>query len=338
MTDRNRPDRDRSTRRGPGRRPAEEHSTPDAPGADEALVIVRFKGHRKSYYNNRRDLDLAVGQYCLVDADRGRDLGQITYVGQGRAEWWQDAVYQGVLALARPEDMARVPELRREEHEAWDISLEKIQDHGLDMHLVGIERRWDRNKLTFYFLADERVDFRALVRDLAGVFRTRIELRQIGVRDEARLKGGIGICGREFCCATFLPNFVSVALRMAKDQQLPLNPAKLSGPCGRLRCCLAYEHASYRRMLSELPKLNSEVVWEERPGKVRKIDPMRGVVTVQLLDNGHEVVEASPDELIFETPAAVADTRTQDGESARRRPRRRSGRRRSGAETKDGER
>ncbi len=310
---------------------------PQPPAEGERLVIVRFKGHRKGYFHNRRGLDLLVNQFCLVEADRGRDLGQIAYIGAGTEAWWQDAMHRGVVSLARLDELDRLPDLRREEREAWDIGREKIQDHGLDMHLVGVERRWDRGKLTFYFLADQRVDFRQLVRDLAGIFRTRIELRQIGVRDEAKLKGGVGICGREFCCATFLPNFASVALRMAKDQQLPLNPAKLSGPCGRLRCCLAFEHGDYREALRTLPRLGSEVIWDGRVGKARKLDPIKESVTVQFLDDDREQVEVPASELDFSRSAQGSDEAPADqgagsrgSQGNRRRPRRREGRRAGG--------
>jgi cell fate regulator YaaT (PSP1 superfamily) len=332
-----------------GRQTPPEPATEPAPDPAEAgpsVVVVRFKGHRKDYYHNRAGLPLTPGQHCVVEADRGRDLGQVSYCGPGRPGWWERAGRQGVLALASADDLARLPDLRREEREARGVALRKIADHGLPMQLVGIERRWDRGKLTFYFLADGRVDFRALVRDLAGVFRTRIELRQIGVRDEARLKGGLGICGREFCCASFLSGFASVALRMAKDQQLPLNPAKLSGPCGRLRCCLAYEHAQYRESLASLPRPNSAVIWQGRPGRARKLDPLHGTVVVQLQDQGHETVEVPAGELDFERRAAgTADPgesdRPGEGRAAsgagdpandrrRRRPRRRGGRRRGG--------
>lgn len=305
--------RPRSIRRGDGER----RSDAAPPGPDEHLAIVRFKGNRKGYYHNRRHVEFKVGDFCLVEADRGRDLGQVAYLGPGRPHWWEDAVHQGVVDLAGAHDIARLADLRREERDAWFTGLKKIHDHRLEMQLVGIERRWDRNKLTFYFLADERVDFRALVRDLAGVFRTRIELRQIGVRDEARLKGGLGICGREFCCSTFLVAFESVGLRMAKNQQLPLNPAKLSGPCGRLRCCLAYENAQYRDMLRSLPKVNSEVTWSGRPGRTRKLDPLQQRVTVQMLDGDREWEEVVVSELTFEKPA-VGSQRDVAGSRRRR--------------------
>lgn len=306
-------------------------SAPDAgagagAGADEDLAIVAFKGNRKAYFHNRAGLPLSVGQDVVVEADRGRDLGRVVYVGPGRPEWWDQAIQQGILAVATDADLARVDELRREERQSWTVARDRIAEHGLAMNLVGVERRWDRGKLTFYFLADGRVDFRALVRDLAGIFRTRIELRQIGVRDEARLKGGLGICGRAYCCATFLVNFESVTLRMAKDQQLPLNPTKLSGPCGRLRCCLAYEERQYRDALHSLPRPGSEVTWQGRPGRARKIDPLRMSVTVQFADAAAEVVDVPAADLEYD---AVAAESGQDG--AGDRPRRgrggRSGRR-----------
>ena len=326
------------------RTPDEERlEVPDPGAADGAdtqaddLVVVRFVGNRRDFFHDRDGTGVRPGQHCLVEADRGRDLGLVCYRGPGPRRWWERAEGQGVVAVATAEALARLPELRREERDARDVFLRRVAEHGLPMELAGSERRWDRGKLTFYFLAEGRVDFRALVRDLAGTFRTRIELRQIGVRDEARLRGGLGICGREFCCATFLEGFASVALRMAKDQQLPLNPAKLSGPCGRLRCCLAYEHDQYRDALHELPRLNSDVVWQGRPGRARKLDPLRRLVGVELRDDGHEVVEVAAADLDFNRHAADAGSEASDASgpttgdgSRRRRPRRRGGRRHGG--------
>ena len=257
--------------------------TPQLPtDPDEPLVVVQFKGHRKSYYNNRRGVDVAVGQYCLVTADRGCDMGQVTYVGPGKSEWWSAAANQGVLSVATEQDLARLHENRGDEWEFWDICQEKIQARRLQMNLVTVERQFDHKKITFYFTADKRVDFRNLVRDLAAVFRTRIELRQIGVRDEARLKGGIGVCGREFCCSSFLHEFVPVTLKMAKVQQLPLNPGKLSGPCGRLRCCMAYEHKVYLDARRQLPKVGTSVVCPDGQGIVRKLDLLGDQVGLQV--------------------------------------------------------
>jgi cell fate regulator YaaT (PSP1 superfamily) len=336
MPERNDTDRAKPAQRRDG---SQEPATGAAAGsvspadADGPVVLVRFHEQRKSCYHNRYGVALQIGRYCLVEADRGRDLGQVVYMGSGLPAWRQEAGRQGVLALATAQDLLRLPELRREERDAWSICQQRIEQHGLPMHLAGVERRWDRKKLTFYFLAAGRIDFRALVRDLAGIFRTRIELRQIGVRDEARLKGGLGICGRVFCCSSFLGAFESVGLRMAKDQQLALNQSKLSGPCGRLRCCLAYEHQTYQEELKRMPKLGSVVTWRDRKGKVRKIDPLQNKVTLQFADDGHEMVEVAAAELCFSAPAAEPDAEQEAGndhDAGNRvpRPRRRRGRRR----------
>ncbi len=256
-------------------------SPPVDPG--ENLALVQFKGHRKGYYHLRNLKALKVGQYCLVEADRGKDMGRVSYIGHGNKEWWAAALRQGVLAVATESDLVRLHNNRGDEWEFWDICQEKIVARRLKMSLVAVERQFDHKKITFFFTADKRVDFRELVRDLAAVFRTRIELRQIGVRDEARLKGGLGICGREFCCSSFLHEFVPVTLRMAKVQQLPLNPGKLSGPCGRLRCCLTYEHDLYQENLQRLPRVGTRLKTPEGQGTVRKLDLVRNLVTVSVV-------------------------------------------------------
>lgn len=286
----------------------------------EDLALVQFKGHRKSYYHNRRRLDLRPGQYCLVEADRGRDMGRVMYVGYGSAEWWATASQQGVISVAQAEDLARLHENRGDEWEFWDICQEKIQARRLKMNLVTVERQFDHKKITFYFTADKRVDFRELVRDLAGVFRTRIELRQIGVRDEARLKGGLGICGREFCCSGFLQEFIPVTLKMAKVQQLPLNPSKLSGPCGRLRCCMTYENEVYQEARRDLPRVNSRVSTPKGKGVVRKLDLLRRQVSVDL--PGAEGLETWPvTDITWDRdrnlPAPAEKKRRPDGDGRR---------------------
>jgi len=289
------------------------------PPEGEQLVRVRFKGCRRASYHNRRGVPVARGDYCLVEADRGRDLGRVEYVGPGRPHWWREAVEQGVLALARPEDLARLHDGRGDEWQFLEICREKVGARDLAMELVGVERRFDHNKITFFFTAEKRVDFRELVRDLAAVFRTRIELRQIGVRDEARLKGGLGICGRELCCSGFLDDFVPVTLKMAKDQQLPLSPNKLSGLCGRLRCCLTYEQEAYRGALARLPRVGATVSAGGREGTVRKLDLVRETVTVQFAEGGDTAV-LPPDGLAWD--------RDQDLPAARSRGPRRCKRRR----------
>jgi cell fate regulator YaaT (PSP1 superfamily) len=270
-------------RRQPVSAPGE--SLTPAPGAapaprDEDLVLLQFKGRRKSYYHNRRRVEVKVGDHCLVEADRGRDLGKVTYIGPGREEWWAVAEHQGVIQLADEADLVRMRAAREEESSLWDTCRERIVRRGLDMNLVTVERQHDGRKITFYFTAEGRVDFRELVRDLAAVFRTRIELRQIGVRDDTRLQGGLAVCGREYCCSGFLHEFAPVTLKMAKTQQLPLNPAKLSGPCGRLRCCLAFEEDHYREARRRLPRVGLAVETPDGPATVRQIDLLRETVTV----------------------------------------------------------
>ena len=276
----------RSGSRGRGGRKPDKGAVPSV-REGENLVLVQFKGHRKGYYNNQRNLPVKVGEYCQVEADRGRDMGRINYIGPGPADWWATASKQGVVSVAGSQELARLQENRGDEWEFWDICQEKIQERRLKMNLVSVERQFDHKKITFYFTAEKRVDFRELVRDLAGVFRTRIELRQIGVRDEARLKGGLGICGREYCCSGFLQEFIPVTLKMAKVQQLPLNPAKLSGPCGRLRCCMTYENEIYKESRLLLPRVGGRVTTPKGEGVVRKLDLMLRQVTVEIPGADH---------------------------------------------------
>jgi cell fate regulator YaaT (PSP1 superfamily) len=299
----------------------------DSPRAMPQLAVVRFKGSRKSYYHNRAGVPLALGVYCFVEADRGCDLGQVVHLGPGHERWWRVADQQGILGLAAPDDLARLEEIRAEEREYLVACGERVRARGLEMDLVSAERQFDGRKITFYFIADGRVDFRQLVRDLASVFRTRIELRQIGVRDEAKLMGGLGVCGRELCCSTFMHDFVSVSLRMAKDQQLPLNPVKLSGLCGRLRCCLTYEHDDYRAILGRLPRLGSRVNWDDRPAKVRKLDLVGEEVTISMLDGDEEQVVV-PVAALQWTPEESAPGPAGDTVAAGSSGRRRTGRRR----------
>lgn len=278
---------------------AVETAAAGAPAGDEHLVLLQFKGRRKGYYHNRRGVALAVGDHCLVEADRGRDLGRVTYIGPGRPEWWAVARRQGVLEGASPEDLERMRATRAEEEGMWATCADRIRRRGLDMNLVTVERQHDGRKITFYFTADGRVDFRDLVRDLAAVYRTRIELRQIGVRDETRLQGGLAMCGREYCCSGFLHEFVPVTLKMAKTQQLPLNPAKLSGPCGRLRCCLAYEDGQYREARQRLPRAGAAVTTPDGPAVVREVDLLRETVRVSGREPG-SLVEWPADRLRWE--------------------------------------
>ncbi len=252
----------------------------DMPSSDVEVVMVQFKGHRKACYHNERAVPLVTGDYCLVEADRGRDMGRVCYVGASKPQWWREAQRQGVLDKASPDQLQRLHENRGDEWDDYDTCLEKIQMRHLEMQLVSVERQFDRNKITFFFTAEKRVDFRQLVKDLAAIFRTRIELRQIGVRDEAKMKGGLGLCGRELRCSTFMHDFAPVTLKMAKTQQLPLSPNKLSGLCGRLRCCLAYENQGYAEVLKRMPKVGAVVRVGDKQGRIRKVDLLREMALI----------------------------------------------------------
>jgi len=223
---------------------------------------VRFKGTRKAYYGYA-GTDLRPGAHVIVEADRGRDLGMVTATGvvaerkcasSGSGGCATPAPDKRILRTAEEAEVARLEELREDEHRVRSLTREAVAEHGLRMKVTEAEWQFDRNKLLIYFTAEKRVDFRQLVRDLARTFRTRIELKQIGVRDEAALLGGVGRCGRELCCSTWLPELKPVSLQLAKDQRLSLNPAQISGCCGRLMCCLMYEHDTYVEARRRFPR------------------------------------------------------------------------------------
>ena len=217
----------------------------------QTVVGIRFKKAGKIYYFDPDGLDLAVGDFTIVETSRGQEFGEVVVAPKQVPEEEIVQPLKKVLRVVVEEDCQKILENRQMEDEAFHICLEKIADHDLEMKLVDVEYAFDRSKVIFYFTADGRVDFRELVKDLAAVFRTRIELRQIGVRDEAKMIGGIGPCGRVLCCHTFLGEFEPVSIRMAKDQNLSLNPTKISGVCGRLTCCLRFESDAYEMMRSE---------------------------------------------------------------------------------------
>ncbi|NPV53585.1 MAG: stage 0 sporulation family protein [Firmicutes bacterium] len=212
------------------------------------VVGVRFKKAGKIYYFDPDGIDVAAGDKVIVETSRGVEYGEVVIGPKQVREEDIVSPLKKVLREATAEDEAQVEENKRREKKVFEICLQKIADHGLPMKLIDVECSFDNSKITFYFTADGRVDFRELVKDLASVFRTRIELRQIGVRDEAKMLGGLGPCGRPLCCATFLGDFEPVSIRMAKDQNLSLNPSKISGICGRLMCCLKYESDAYKRV------------------------------------------------------------------------------------------
>jgi len=246
------------------------------------VISVRFRGGCKSYYFDPKDLQVKMGDQVIVETAQGTEFATCT---QGNHEVEDEAIVAplcAVVRMATENDRRTVDYNRKKESEAFDICEKKIEEHGLDMKLVNVAASFDGNKIIFYFTADGRVDFRELVRDLAGIFRARIELRQIGVRDEAKMIGGLGICGRPFCCSEFLDSFMPVSIKMAKTQNLSLNPTKISGTCGRLMCCLKYEQNAYEDAVKRMPKLESFVQTPDGPGNVKSIDLLRETVKVSL--------------------------------------------------------
>lgn len=246
------------------------------------VISVRFRGGCKNYYFDPKGHAVKMGDQVIVETAQGPEFGTCT---QGNHEVADEAVVQplcAMLRLATDADRRTVDYNRKKESEAFDICEKKIADHGLEMKLVNVSASFDGSKIIFFFTADGRVDFRELVRDLAGVFRARIELRQIGVRDEAKMVGGLGICGRPFCCSQFLDGFLPVSIKMAKTQSLSLNPTKISGTCGRLMCCLKYEQEAYEDALKRLPKNDSFVQTPDGPGNVSDVNVLKETVKVRL--------------------------------------------------------
>ena len=252
------------------------------------VVGVRFRTAGKIYYFDPKDLELPLGSHVIVETARGVEYGTVMVPPKGVTD---DEVVQPlkpVLRAATPEDDKTEQKKREKERQAYKTCQEKIQKHKLNMKLVEAEYTFDNNKLLFYFTADGRIDFRELVKDLASVFRTRIELRQIGVRDETKILGGVGICGRELCCHTFLSEFAPVSIKMAKEQNLSLNPTKISGVCGRLMCCLKNEADTYEYLNSRLPGVGDRVTTSDRlKGEVQSVNVLRQTVKV-VVENGEE--------------------------------------------------
>ena len=247
------------------------------------VVGVRFREVGKVYYFDPVDYKFNKGDYAIVETVRGVECGEIAMENSEVDDSELVKPLKKVLRIANEEDLKIVKENRKREKEAFDICAQKIQDHGLDMmKLVNVEYAFDRSKILFYYTSDVRVDFRELVKDLARVFRTRIELRQIGVRDGSKMLGGLGMCGRPFCCSTFLGEFQPVSIKMAKEQGLSLNPVKISGTCGRLMCCLKYEQDSYDYLLKITPKQGAIVDTPEGKGTVVEANLISGMLKVRM--------------------------------------------------------
>ncbi|MFH1943918.1 MAG: regulatory iron-sulfur-containing complex subunit RicT [bacterium] len=236
------------------------------------FLEIEFKGGRKAFFENPQEFPFGVGDLVVVQAEKGEDLGRVVNMGSLVDKRVGDQKFLQILRKPGRKDIELMEENVGLERDAFFDCRKRIEEHGLDMKLVDVEYQFDRNKITFYFTSDNRVDFRSLVRDLAGRYRTRIELRQIGVRDEAKRLGGVGVCGRRLCCTTFLREFEPVVTQFAKEQNLALNPTKLSGSCGRLMCCLRYERDAYAEALQKFPELETVVKTEKGTGVLKKID------------------------------------------------------------------
>ncbi|SHH50793.1 PSP1 domain-containing protein [Tepidibacter thalassicus] len=251
------------------------------------VVGIRFKKAGKIYYFDPLDFTVQKDMDVIVETARGLEYGKIIV---GPKEVTEDEIVsqlKPIVRIATDEDKEIYMENKKKAREAFDICLEKVKEHGLDMYLIDSEYTFDRNKLIFYFTAEGRVDFRELVKDLAAIFKTRIELRQIGVRDEAKSIGGLGPCGRPLCCATWLGDFQPVSIKMAKDQELSLNPTKISGICGRLFCCLKYEHNVYSEILEKMPSVSSIVMTPDGKGKVVETNTLLEQLKVELENSKH---------------------------------------------------
>lgn len=254
------------------------------------VVSVRFRSTGKSYYFDPGSLEPETGSYVMVETARGTECGEVAQGVHMLPDSVAPAELKPVVRLADDADIRRMRQNREDEKKAFGIAEERILKHELDMKLIDVEYAYSRNKILFYFTADGRVDFRELVKDLAGIFRTRIELRQIGVRDESKMLGGLGICGQPFCCSRFLSNFQPVSIKMAKEQGLSLNPTKISGCCGRLMCCLAYEQPAYDYLARTTPMLNSTVKTPDGVGTVTEVNLISGQLRVRL-DNSTDMMQ-----------------------------------------------
>lgn len=261
------------------------------------VVGVRFKKAGKVYYFDPIQFDISENEFVIVETVRGIEYGKVVITKKQVDE--NDVVLplKKVIRIANENDRTIVEENKHAAKEAYQVCQQKVVEHNLDMKLVDVEYTFDRNKIIFYFTADGRIDFRELVKDLAAIFRTRIELRQIGVRDEAKMLGGIGPCGRMLCCSTFLGDFEPVSIKMAKDQNLSLNPAKISGLCGRLMCCLKYENDEYEAAKEQLPDLDQRIQTPHGTGRVIGLNILERLIQVELVDK-ERIVEYTLDELV----------------------------------------
>lgn len=265
------------------------------------IIGVRFRKAGKIYFFSPADMDIKVGQHVIVETARGVEYGNVVLGPKDVEESKVVQPLKPVIRVATPEDDITEEKNKEKEKKAFEICLEKIKKHGLEMKLIDTEYTFDNNKVLFYFTADGRIDFRELVKDLAAVFKTRIELRQIGVRDETKAMGGISICGRPLCCHSYMPEFVPVSIKMAKEQNLSLNPTKISGVCGRLMCCLKNEEETYEELNSRLPNVGDYVTTDDGyRGEVQSVGVLRQLVKVIVeIGDEKEIREYKVEQLKF---------------------------------------
>lgn len=248
------------------------------------IIGVRFKKPGKIYFFDPDGKQVDKGQYVIVETSMGMEYGEVVISNRQLPQEQIVAPLKKIIRVATPKDAKQNEENKKQEKEAFKVCEKKIKEHNLNMKLMDVEFKFDKSKILFFFTADGRIDFRDLVKDLATIYKTRIELRQIGVRDEIKRLGGNGICGRELCCCSFLGNFETVSIKMAKDQKISLNPSKIAGNCGRLMCCLQYEQNVYEEKLSRLPKIGAIVKTSDGEGEVCGIETLKEIIKVKFRD------------------------------------------------------
>ena len=278
------------------------------------IVGINFRDAGKIYYFSPGKIKFNEGDRVIVDTARGTEMGTVKIANKSVSENDIVSPLKAVTRLATKDDIARDAKNHEMEFEAALICKKKIAAHGLGMRLVGVEYTFDNSKLIFYFTCESRVDFRELVKDLASTFRTRIELRQIGIRDAAKLMGGLGVCGRKYCCAGFLSDFVQVTIKMAKEQNFSLNSAKVSGACGRLMCCIRYEHEAYEDALKVTPPVGTVVMTSEGEGTVIEIKPLAKEIKVKITDKEKDAIKnyKVSDVKILRTPKKIKTQESGD--------------------------
>ena len=277
---------------------------------------VRFKRPGKIYYFDPENLQLEKGMNVIVDTAMGEEYGEVVIARKEVEDNEVTEPLKKVVRITTEKDEKMRLQNKGKEKDAFKTCLEKIEAHGLPMKLIDVEYKYDGSKVIFYFTADKRIDFRELVKDLAAIFRTRIELRQIGVRDEVKRCGGNGICGRELCCCSFLGNFETVSIKMAKEQNISLNPSKISGNCGRLMCCLKYEQEVYEEKLSRLPKIGAIVKTSEGTGEVASVETLKEVIRVKYQDGEDVYFKKHEAKDVVVIKDAVVDDEKLDVDSA----------------------